>query len=336
MRNERVKKLGLTFALVVVGFVVLFAFPAEADRSHVEFETSLTVPAGTYQYKPTSVYVPAAPESVSYVASFNVPSGEIVRFQVLDVARFELLQEGIFEPDWVVGNEGSYGIGISSQFSKTETLYLVVLNDASSSSQDVKAWLSRTWHESSKLGLASGSALISLGMAIIPLSLFGKSRLNLKYSALLFAMAFLSVFNFAWAPYWSTPPNPINNLAMAVPGVFFFEAFPLIVLLYLLEKNRGFDFFKNWKMKEKLRISGFLVMLGYTIPIVFMLLNMVNIFLPWNTHPNYVTVWSASIGLLLMLMGSTIFVGLAATHHRRTTLQVISNIPAKTEDSSLA
>jgi hypothetical protein len=327
MRNKILKNLTIIFALVLIGLVVLYAFPVEADKSQVEFEASLTAPAGTYQYKSTLIYVPADPESVSYVASFSVPSGEIVRFQFLDIARFELWQEGIFEPDWVVGNEGSYGIGISSQFSKTETLYLVVLNDVSSSSQDVKVWLSRTWHESSKLGLASGSTLISSGIAVIPLLFFGKSKLNLKYSATLFAMAFLSVFNFGWAPYWSIPPNPINNLAIAVPGVFFFEAFPLIALLYLLEKNNGFAYFKSWNMKQPLRISGMLLFSGYTFPIFFMLVGMFNVILrPMPLDPYKLTVYSLIAGGSLMVAGLVIFVGLWASNHRRNSLSVIPNM----------
>jgi hypothetical protein len=186
--------------LALVGFTVLFVFPVEADRSQVEFEASLTVPAGTYRCGSASIYIPAEPESVDYVASFHVPSGEIVNFCLLSDALFQFWQEGTFQPKWVIGNKGSYGIGIVSQFAQYETLHLVVLNNASSSSQNVNVWLSRTWHESNKLGLLSGSALVSLGMAIIPLLLFGKNRLNLKYSAILFTMSFIFILIMAYAP----------------------------------------------------------------------------------------------------------------------------------------
>jgi hypothetical protein len=320
MRTLRLKKLSIVVALVLVGFIVLFAFPVEADKSRVEFEGSLTVPAGTYQYKSTSIYVPAVPESVSYEASFNVPSGEIVRFYPLDIARFELWQEGIFEPDWVVGNEGSYGIGISSQFSKTETLYLVVLNDASSSSQDVKVWLSRTWHESNKLGLLSGSLLVSLGIGVIPLLIFGKSKLHLKYSATIFTMAFIMVFFLAWAQYWSTPPDPVFNLIYAMPGILFFEAFPLTMLLYLLHKNNAFAYFRNWNMKEQLQISGVLLIFGFMVPLVFMLFSMASFFLYLPVDPYGFTIFSLAIGGVLMFAGLIMFIGLWATYHRRKSL----------------
>lgn len=326
MRSKTLKNLTIVFALVLVGFIVLYAFPVEADKSQVEFEASLTVPASTYQYKSTSIYVPAAPESVSYAASFNVPSGEIVRFQVLDIARFELWQEGIFEPDWVVGNEGSYGIGISSQFSKTETLYLIVLNDASSSSQDVKVWLSRTWHESNKLGLLTGSTIVSLGIGIIPLLMFGKSKLHLKYSATIFAMAFIMVFFLAWAQYWSTPPDPFFNLMQALPGVLFFEAFPLIALLYLLEKNNGFAYFKSWNMKERLQISGALLIFGFMIPVVFMVLRMVSFLFYMPLDPQSLTEFSLAVGGTFMITGVVIFIVLWASHYRRKSLSAIPNM----------
>jgi len=332
MKSESFKKLSLPFALVLVGFAVLFAFPAEADKSQVEFEASLTVPAGTYQYKSTSIYVPAEPESVSYVASFNVPSGEIVKFQVLDIARFELWQEGIFEPNWVMGNEGSYGIGISSQFSNIETLYLIVLNNASSSSQEVKVWLSRTWHESNKLGWLSGSAMVSLGIGVTPLLMFGKSRRQAVYSATIFAMAYILVLTLSWAPYSIYPPYPSHilwALTEAVPGLLFLETFPLIVLLYQVEKNNGFTYFKNWNAGKQLWISGVLLMFGYIVPIIFMLFRMVTIFWRWPIDPDYLTVFSVAAGCLLMLGGLMIFVGLAATHQRRRAFEAIPNISTK-------
>ena len=316
MRSKALKKFAI-FTLVLVGFSVLYGFPVEADKSRVEFEALLTVPAGTNEYRTTAVYVPAAPESVSYVASFNVPSGEIVRFQILDIARFELWQEGIFEPDWAVGNEGSYGIGISSQFSKTETLYLVVLNDVSSSSQDVKVWLSRTWHESNRLGALVGSAAVSLGIGVIPLLMFGKSKLHVRYSVTIFAMTFIMVFSLALAPYESTPPNPIHNFIRDLPGVFFFEAFPLTALLYLLEKNNGFDYFKAWNMRTKLQISGIFLFSGYTLPIWVMLFGMISLLLRLPLDPDRAAAFSLIVGGTLMLIGLALFVGLWTTNYRR-------------------
>ncbi len=74
MKSKALKKFAIVFTLLFVGFIVLFTFPAEADKNQVEFEASLTVPANTYQYKTAVIYVPAAPQSVDYVASFDVPS----------------------------------------------------------------------------------------------------------------------------------------------------------------------------------------------------------------------------------------------------------------------
>ena len=39
-------KFSIMLVLVVAGLAVIIAFPAEADRSRVEFESSLVVPVG--------------------------------------------------------------------------------------------------------------------------------------------------------------------------------------------------------------------------------------------------------------------------------------------------
>jgi len=75
--------------LLFLGFIVLWSFPVEANKSQVEFEASLTVPAGTYEYRAVSVYVPPSPETVEHMASFEVPSGASVSIK--------LSQRGIFE-----------------------------------------------------------------------------------------------------------------------------------------------------------------------------------------------------------------------------------------------
>lgn len=325
MKNKSYEKFAIALVLVLVGSLVLYAFPAEADKSRVEYETLLTVPAGTYEYGTTEVYVPASPESVGLMASFNVPSGATVKFQILDIARFELWREGIYEPDWVVGNEGHYSIGISSEFSKTDTLYLIVVNDLSSSSQEVEVQLSRTWHESNRLGALAGSAIVSLGIGLTPLLLLGKSKLHAKYSVTLFAMAFIMVLSMALAPYESFPPNPVGNIVRDLPVVFFFEAFPLIALLYLLEKNNGFAYFKTWKMRTQLQISGIFLFSGYTLPIWVMLFGMIAFLLRLPLDPIQAAQLSLALGGLLMLTGSVIFVGLWATHHQRESLNVVPN-----------
>lgn len=328
MRSKSLRKFVMVSALVLIGFIVLYAFPVEADKSRVEFEASLTVPAGTYQYRATSVYVPPSPESVQSVASFEVLNGGAVKFYTfISSGMWELWQEGKYQPSQLI--EGSHGDLWSSGTSQTGEyidFYLVVQNDGSSS-QDVKVWLSRTWHESNKLGLVSGSALVSLGIGVIPLLIFGKSRLHLKYSAIIFTMAFIMVFFLAWAQFWSTPPDPVFNVTQALPGVLFFEAFPLIALLYLLEKNNGFAYFKSWNTKRQLRISGTLLFVGYTFPIFFMLLGMFNFLLrPMPLDPNKLTAYSVIAGGSLMLAGLVIFIGLWASNYRRKSLSLIPDV----------
>lgn len=318
MKSKALKKFAIVFTLLLVGFIVLFTFPAEADKNQVEFEASLTVPANTYQYKTAVIYVPAAPQSVDYVASFDVPSGEIVKFFPFHRPLFELWREGKFQPDWVEGNHGDFGMSISTglQTGENINLYLVVLNDASVS-QEVKIQLAKTWHESNYLGLLTGSSIVSLGIGILPLVMFGKNRLHLAYSTTIFVMTYLIVASITWAQYWSTPPNPSFTLTQAMPGVIFFEAFPLTVLLYLLHRNNGFAYFKNWNMGKCLQIPSVFLISGYTLPLVFITIRMLSLSLYWPLNPDELTTFSVATGGLLMLAGLLTFIGLWATHYRR-------------------
>lgn len=316
MRSTVNLKLAVLLSLVLVGFIVLFAFPAEADKSRMEFADSLTVPANSYQYKTTTIFVPAAPDSVDYVASFDVPIGDIVKFYPFDLALFELWQEGKYQPDWVEGNHGEYRFGISSQTAQNWNHYLVVLNEASAPIS-VNVQLAKVWHQSSYLGLFVGSAVASLGIGITPVLMFGKSKRYLLYSITLFAIAFILVANLTWAQYWSYPPNPTYTLIQAVPVVFFFEAFPLIALLYMLHRNNAFAYLRNWNMGRQLQISGAFLMSGYFLPLAFMVLRMLSLLFYYSLDSDMLTSFSVITGSLLMAVGTTLFIGLWATHHQR-------------------
>lgn len=322
MKSKALQKLAVVLTLVIFGFVVLFAFPAEADKSRVEFEASLTVPASTYEYGVASIYAPPTPESNSYFASFAVPHGGTVKFYLfLSLGSLQLWQEGTYQPSWIEGDHGDFGISVGSQTGENEDLYLVVLNEASFT-QDVKVWLTKTWHESNYIGLLTGSAIASLGVGIIPLLRFGKNRRQLAYSTTLFLMTYIMVAVIAWMWYRSYPPySPFTyNLTETMPGILFFEAFPLIALLYLLHRNNGLAFFRKWKMGKRLQISGLLLVSGYMFPLAFMLFRMFSLFLYLPFNPDRLTTYSLIIGGLLMLTGLVIFVGLWATYHRRKSL----------------
>jgi len=328
MRNKTLKNVAIMLPLLLIGLTVLFVFPAEADKSQVEFEASLTVPPNDYQYKTTLINVPAEPESVDYMASFNVPNGEIVKFYPLDPALFELWQEGKYQPSWVEGSRGDFGMGISSEWSQSYDLYLVVLNDASSS-VDVNVQLSKVWHESNKLGWLSGSAMVSLGIGVIPLLMFGKSRRQVAYSATIFAMACILVLTMAWAPYSIYPPYPsfiLWALIETVPGLLYLEAFPLAVLLYMLHRNKAFTYFRNWNVKKQLQISGVFLMAGFIIPLVFMVLRIFSLLLRLPLDPDAITLFSVISGGLLMVIGTMIFIKLWATHHQTRSSSTIPKI----------
>lgn len=323
MRSRALQKFAIIPLLLLVGFIVLFSFPAEADKSRVEFEASLTVPANTYQYNIATVYVPPEPQSVSYVGSFHVPSGEIVKFYPFNLPTFELWQEGKFQPDWVKGSHGDFGMSISTGAPSGEDIdfYLVAMNEASSSI-DVKVQMTKTWHESNYLGLFTGSTIFSLGIGMFPSVVFGKNRRQIAYSGTIFVMTYLMVAFLTWAYYKSYPPYPpfTFTLIQTISGVLFFEAFPLTLLLYLLHRNNGFVYFKSWNMGKRLQIPGVFLISGYILPLVFMVLRMVSLLhhLPFNPDVlNVLNTFSVTLGGLLMLTGLVIFIGLWTTHYRR-------------------
>jgi hypothetical protein len=303
-------KFSIMLALVVAGLAVIIAFPAEADKSQVEFESSLTVPAGEYGYEVAEIYVPAYSDSAWYVASFSVASGEVVRFCALDVARYELWLDGPYLPNWVGGSGGQCFMSVSGgEVGEFQSLYLIVLNDVVSVSQSVDLQVVRQWHESSRLGLFVGSVVFSLGIGLIPVLLYGVNRLHVEYSVLLSVMAWIVVFFVGLAPYTIFPltwGTLVYSLVMTVPGVLFFEAFPLIVLLYLVEKHDGFAFFKGWNMKERLEVVSVFLLFGFCVPIVFMVFRMVSMMIMWPVDPDIYTGLSVTAGLLLMLVGAVV------------------------------
>jgi hypothetical protein len=95
-----------------------------------------------------------------------------------------------------------------------------------------------------------------------------------------------------------------------VPGVLFFEAFPLIVLLYLLEKHDGFAFFRSWNMRLGLRVVGVVLLFGFCVPIVFLLFQMVSVLAYWPVNPDVYVVFPVALGLLFMLVGFVAFLAL--------------------------
>jgi hypothetical protein len=303
-------KFSIMLALVVAGLAVIIAFPAEADKSQVEFESSLTVPVGEYRYVAVSVFWPESPESALYVAYFEVVGGGVVKFYAFSSGAFEAWVDGRYQLSWVSGSGGQCGFfGTSRLGGSFEDVYLVVLNDVASASQNVDLRVDRVWHESSRLGIIVGSVVFSLAVGLIPVLFYGVNRLHAEYSVLLSVMAWILVFSVAMAPYSITPRAQellIYSLIMTVPGVLFFEAFPLIGLLYLLEKHDGFAFLRSWNMRERLQVVGVFLIFGFCIPIVFMLFRMVSMSSYWPVNPDVYTLYPVAAGLLLMLVGAVV------------------------------
>jgi hypothetical protein len=163
------------------------------------------------------------------------------------------------------------------------------------------------------LGLLVGSVVASLGVGLIPVLFYGVNGLHAEYSVLLSVMAWILVFSVAMAPYSVVPytwGNMVYSLVLSVPGVLFFEAFPLIGLLYLLEKHDGFAFFRSWNMRERLQVVGVFVLFGFCVPIVFMLFRMISMLFYLPVNPDVYTGLSVAAGLLCMLVGFVAFLAL--------------------------
>jgi len=314
---NRTCKIGIILALVLAGLVIIFILPAEADRRQVVFEASLTVEAGKIEHGVTEVYVPAIPDSADYAASFLVGNGGIVKFYAFDSATWQLWQEGKFNPSWTEGSEGELWMSISTGKATSEyaSLYLVVVNNGSVS-QNVQVRVTEAWHESSYAGLLGGSAVVSLGVGLVPLLMYGKSRMHFVYSVTIYVMSFLMVSFLASAQYVTTPPDPIYGVTQVMPPVLFLEAFPLIVLLYLLNRNKTFAHFKAWNMGAKLQVAAAFLLFGYAIPIVFMALRIVSLAMYWPINPDSLTASSLIIGGLLMLVGLMVFISLLGIHRQ--------------------
>lgn len=314
-------KFSIMLALVVAGLAVIIAFPVEADKSHVEFESSLSVPVGEYRYATVSVFWPESPESRVYVAFFEVVGGGVVKFYAFSSGAFEAWVEGRYQLNWVFGSGGQCGFSGDSQVSggSYENIYLVVLNDVATADRTVDLRVDWVWHESNMLGLFVGTIALSLGIGLIPVLFYGVSGLHVQYSVLLSVMAWMLVFSVAMAPYSIVPytwGNMVYALVMSVPGVLFFEAFPLIGLLYLLEKHDAFAFFRSWNMRERLQVVSVFLLFGFCVPIVFMLFRMISMLFYLPVNPDVYTGLSVAAGLLCMLVGAVVLAVLYVVHVR--------------------
>ena len=97
--------------------------------------------------------------------------------------------------------------------------------------------------------------------------------LFLGYSATLSVMMFFLTYVVAWATlvtpsYYSvtSPEKIVPEIVSMTPALLMLEAIPLIIFVTIfLTKGGGLNYFKTWNTGKKLRATGLLLILGYTI-----------------------------------------------------------------------
>ncbi|MDH5391201.1 MAG: hypothetical protein OEX10_08635 [Candidatus Bathyarchaeota archaeon] len=146
------------------------------------------------------------------------------------------------------------------------------------------------------------------------------STLTVMMSGLFYVVAwFLFV-----VPYRFEPAEIAPETISLIPVLLMLEAMPLAIFTTLfLKKGGGLNYFETWNTGRKLRVSGILLLLGYTvatIPAPIDLLTGARFrFTEFGQGTDYNPLYMNPIyiGLALMVCGLTAFIYLWMAHHRK-------------------
>lgn len=153
------------------------------------------------------------------------------------------------------------------------------------------------------------------------------------YSSILAVMASFLTWFVQWALYVAHPVygfDPeyiVPEIISTIPALLMLEAIPLAIFTTLfLKKSGGLDYFETWNAGRKLRVSGVLLLLGYTVATIPAPIDILtgsrfrfiqikgmgssDVYNPLYMNPIY-------IGLTLMVCGLATFVYLWITHHKK-------------------
>ena len=148
----------------------------------------------------------------------------------------------------------------------------------------------------------------------------------LGYSATLSVVMFFLTYVVGWAmlvtpSYYSatSPEKIVPEIVSMIPALLMLEAIPLIIFVTIfLTKGGGLNYFKTWNTGKKLRATGLLLILGYTIVTIPALIDVLSgftfrlvengtVYNPLYMNPIY-------IGLMLMICDLGALIYLWKTH----------------------
>ena len=143
------------------------------------------------------------------------------------------------------------------------------------------------------------------------------------YSINIFVMMFFLTYVVQWAlfvtPYNFEPAEIVPETISYIPPLLMFEAIPLTIFTTLfLKKGGGLNYFETWNAGRKLRVSGILLLLGYTVATIPALIDILS---GWNFrhldayNPLYMN--PIYIGLSLMVCGLVAFVHTWITNNKK-------------------
>jgi hypothetical protein len=146
------------------------------------------------------------------------------------------------------------------------------------------------------------------------------STLTVMMSGLFYVVAW-SLFV---VPYRFEPAEIVPEIISYIPALLMLEAIPLAIFTTLfLKMGGGLNYFETWNTGRKLRVSGILLLLGYTvatIPAPIDLLTGARFrFTEFGQGTDYNPLYMNPIyiGLSLMVCGLAAFFYLWITHHRK-------------------
>ena len=154
------------------------------------------------------------------------------------------------------------------------------------------------------------------------------------YSGTLALMMSILTFVVQWAlfvtPYNFEPGEIVPEIISYIPALLMLEAIPIAIFTALfLKKGGGLNYFETWNAGMKLRVSGILLLGGYTVATIPALIGVLT---GWSfrfTNYGYDPLYMSPIylGLYLMVCGLVAFVYLWITHHKKQTtkLNVLKN-----------
>jgi hypothetical protein len=226
------------------------------EKNDVLFSGSFTVQGNSYQIRgPASISV-----SGTYVASFAVSEG-VIKFHVLDLALYQIWQEGKDMPFWVEAEQADYRMSGGGLAESSEDMYFLFVNE-DSYEKEVDLKVARVWHERNYLAITAGIALISIGMLMgtgLRVNKLQLGYLACTYLASFFMMLFLLTLAWDLAQGHFDTLSIISSLQWSIA----LASLPLGGLVYLwLEKGGGLAHLESWNMGKKLRIVGFSLFFG--------------------------------------------------------------------------